>query len=135
MTEANALKAGDKVDKIVNGQTLKLKPIPYGRLKELMRIIFAAMDQFTKLNNKDIFLQFPKVLEENLPKIMPLMFDRIEHPWLNEKWIDDNLSLVDMKEIVEKMIVINGLTDFLGKMGGAKASPAPKTKVELAPVS
>ena len=138
MTEANALKPGDRYEKIVNGQTLILKPIPYGRLKELMKIVFGAMDQFSTMSTKNVFLQFPKVFEENMPKIMPLMFAEKEHSFLNAQWVDDNLSLLDMREIVEKMIVINGLTDFLGKMGNQNQNnkvPQEKQKVEQTLVS
>ena len=148
MTEANALKPGDTVEKVIGGQTLIMKPIPYGRLKDLMKVIFGAMDQFTSMSNKNIFLQFPKIFEDNLPKIMPLMFSDKEHPFLNQAWVDENLSLVDMREIIEKMIIINGLQSFLDKMGSPEVvvptsasvnlgtiKPGEKKTVELKPVS
>jgi hypothetical protein len=114
------LKPGMTIEKVIGDKTLFLKPIPYGRLKDLVKVIFKAMDQFVNMSNKDIFIQFPKVFEENLPKIMPLMFSSKEHPFLNSDWIDENMSLVDMRDIIEKMIIINGLEDFLGQKGKLK---------------
>ena len=128
------IKPGDAINKIIGDQTLTLEPIPYGRLKKLMKVIFGAMDQFSNLSNKDIFQKFPAVFEKNIPEIVPLMFNEKKHPFLNQSWVDDNLSLIDMRDIVEKMIIINGMTDFLGKMG-TQSPEVPKRKVELTPAS
>lgn len=139
MNESKELKPGGTKKMQVGDQYLILKPIPYGRLKQIMKIVFNAMDKFTKLSNKDIFLKFPEVFEENLPKLVPLMFTEQEHPFLNSAWVDENLSIWHMRTIVEDMIVINGLQDFLGKMGEAKrreSPPAPaqdKRQMELSP--
>jgi len=126
------LKPGMSIEKEIGGETLKLKPIPYGRLKELLKVVFTAIDQFSHMDNQSIFLQFPIIFEENLPKIMPLMFSKKEHPFLTPEWVDDNMSIVDMREIVEKMIVINGLQDFLGQKGQelTKTNPAQAKKQE-----
>ena len=131
MTESTELKPGNVAAYKIGDKTLMLRPIPYGRLKELLKIVFSAMDKFANMNNKDIFLKFPQIFEENLPKIMPLMFSEKEQPFMNAEWVDENMSLWDMRTIVERMVIINGLSDFLGKMGAGQ-NQAPKTKVEPA---
>jgi len=125
MTESNDLKPGAIAKMNIGNETLILEPIPYGRLKKLMSVIFAAMDKFAKMDSKNVFLALPSVFEENLPIIIPLIFDERKHQFLNQQWVDDNLTLVHMREIVDKTIQINGLRDFLGQMGAAK-NPTPR---------
>lgn len=130
MTEANALKQGDTVDYRVGDNVLILAPIPYGQLKKINKIVFGAINQIGNLEPKEVIIKLPELFEENLGELITLMFKKKKHPFLTPEWIDENLTLVDIREIVEKAIVINGLKDFLEKMGVGEIKPATPVSLE-----
>lgn len=116
-------KAGDTKDFKVGAQTLVVEPLPLGRLKKIIKII---ADIGSKLDKKaiadDMLTIVPTMVEGYIDQIIPLLFTKERHPFLTGEWIDDNLTVPLMKEILVTAIAVNGLGDFFLKT--AKA-PAP----------
>jgi len=133
MTESTELKPGDTIKLLIGGKTLILEPIPYGRMKKLMKYIFSAMDEMSGLQDgKAAFTQLPAIVERYIPQIVPLIFSEKKYPFINQAWIDDNITYIHMKEIFEKGIIINGLKDFLGQMGKPTLVVPTKAAMDLA---
>lgn len=123
--EPNGLNPGDRYEYQIADQKLIIEPIPYGRLKKLMRIVFSVMNKFGK-EEANVMMSIPQLFEDNIGELVALMFDNKKHKFLTKEWIDDNVTIVDMRRITEAAMKVNGLQDFLGKMG-AKGKPAPMT--------
>lgn len=135
MTESKDLKKGDTVRYKVGVETLVIEPIPYGRLTKIMKIVFGAIDRIGTMDNKEIIMKLPEIFEENLGPLISLIFDPRKHSFLNQAWVHDNLTLIHMEEIVERTILVNGLKDFLGRMGTKGPVPLEKNTVASNPMT
>lgn len=122
------LKAGDETTYEVNGHTLILRPIPYGRLKKVLAAIAKVFEEVSKRTDKGDTIQFiqvlPDLIGQHVATLFPLLFDPKEHPFLNGEWVDENLTVPMAKQIMEDAIKVNGLEDFF-KPKGAEASRLP----------
>jgi len=117
------LKAGDTKEFKIGEQTLVVEPLPLGRLKKIIKIIADIGQKFDKKAIADDLLTVvPAMVEGYIDQMIPLLFTKERHPFLTTEWIDDNLTVPIMKEILVTAITINGLGDFFLKT--AKA-PAP----------
>ena len=118
MTESKDLKQGDTVEFIVDGKTLILEPIPYGRLKAVLKSVMASMGEIAKGKDiPDAGLLVPELLMDKTAQIFPLLFDAKKHPYMTAEWVDENLTVPLAKDVFSKAVVINDLKDFFGKMG------------------
>lgn len=123
------LKPGDKTTIEVAGQPLFIEPIPFGRLKKLMKLVATSIQELSSTPDQsdlNVLTTFPDVADEKLVEILPLIFDPKKHAFLSPEWIQDNLTIPVAKEIYEKVIKVNGLEDFLNKAKG----PSPRPPVE-----
>ena len=116
------IKAGDIVIINVRGRELTIEPIPYGNIKKLMKIASNVITEISSTDGKGVMMKLPDLLSEHMATFVPLLFRKGTHDFINEEWIDDNLSLADMRKIVEAAIKVNGLEDFFGRMRGSKAA-------------
>jgi hypothetical protein len=129
MEESKDLKAGDTAKYKVGDETLIIEPMPFGRLKKVLNIVINAVGKLGKLEGMDATAYIPQLLEENIAPLMQLVFDKKKHPFINDEWVDDNITFYNMREIAEKVIMVNGLKDFLARMGKeGKQGPAPVTE-------
>jgi hypothetical protein len=115
-----APKVGDTCEFIVGDKTLVLEPIPYGRLKKVLKFVMEAIAEIAK--GKDMAKEeagrvIPELLMEHAAKILPMLFDPKKHPYMNEAWLEDNMTIPLVKNILRDAVVINDLSDFFGKMG------------------
>ena len=117
MSESNDLKAGDRCEYKVGDKTLIIEPIPYGRLSKLVKIVLGSVDNIGKMETKDVMYKLPEIFDQHLGELISLIFDKKKHPFLNKEWVNDNMSLVDMRVIIEKGVKVNGIDDFLEKTG------------------
>jgi len=114
------LKAGDTCEFIVGDKTLLLEPIPYGRLKKVLKFVMEAIADISKgkdMGADDVGKVMPNMLMEHSAKILPLLFDPKKHPYIDEAWLENTMTIPLVSDIIKKAIVINGLTDFFAKAG------------------
>lgn len=112
------LKPGGQKDFTVGGETLHVRPIPYGNLKKILRMVFELSGSFAEKSPKNI----PDVLDSYLDNVFPLMFKAADHPFLTKEWVENNVDIPTMREIVDAAILVNGIKDFLPK-GASPAAP------------
>ena len=118
MTESKDLKQGETVEFIVDGKTLILEPIPYGRLKAVLKMVVSSIGEIAQGKDRpDVGTMVPELLMEKSAKIFPLLFDQKKHPYMSEEWVELNLTIPLAKDVFSKAIIINDLKDFFGKMG------------------
>lgn len=117
------LKAGDTKTFELAGVTLIVEPIPYGRLKKLIRLLSEVSKSFAPGILKDDFLMIvPKVVEEYVDQFIPQLFDLRKHPFLTKEWVEENMTIPMTKDVIVAAIAINGLGDFFVKQ--VKQKPA-----------
>ena len=114
---ADEMKAGGRVEFDIAGQKIVIEPVPYGNLKKIFKIVFKVIDEVSVDGDTKV-ANIPLVVEKYLPELLPLIFRKGTHQFINEQWIEDNLTLNDMNQIVESAIVVNGIKDFFGRTQG-----------------
>jgi len=122
MSQTDQLKPGDIVNMEVGGETLVLEPIPYGRLKKLFKIVFSVINEISSMEQKNVMFAIPEIFEKNLPEFCELAFNPKTHKFITEEWIEENLTILHIRQIAETLMAVNGIKDFLGR-GGAKQIP------------
>jgi len=135
MSQTDQLKAGQTVEMNIGGKVLVLEPIPYGRLKKLFKIVFGVIGKISTMEQKNVMESLPDIFEENLESFCELAFDPKKHDFLTPEWVEENLTLLHIREISETLIAVNGIKDFLGRAGARQipanmvppASPQPMT--------
>jgi hypothetical protein len=120
-------KAGDTVVIEVGDKTLTIEPVPYGNLKKIFGIIGNAVNDITV--GKNAVMDIPKAIDQYLPNFFPLLFRKGTHDFITLDWIDNNLTLVAMKKIVETAIKVNGLEDFFERQRARAASPTTGSSI------
>jgi len=122
MSQIDQLKPGDIVKMEVGGETLILEPIPYGRLKKLFKIVFGVINEISSMEQKNVMFAIPDIFEKNLPEFCELSFNPKTHAFITEEWIEENLTILHIRQIAETLMEVNGIKDFLGR-GGTKQIP------------
>src|SRR3954465_13716059 len=97
------LKVGGSKDFQIGEYTLHVRPVPYGNLKKILRMVFELSNAFTDKDVKTI----PDVLDRYLDKIFPLLFKASEHSFMTPEWVDENLDIPTMREIIDAAIMVN----------------------------
>jgi hypothetical protein len=115
------LKAGDQKVFEVGDKTLTIEPVPYGNVKKIFRIIGSAMTDITA--GKNAVTDIPDTIDKYMPEFFPLLFRKGTHDFVTTEWIEDNLTIMTMKEILETAIKVNGLEDFFTRKGAAVVNP------------
>lgn len=128
-------KSGETMKYEVGGKTLVLEPITYGRLKKLLALMANVWDEAMKAAAGDTVAFVRKctdLVQENMGAIFPLLFDPTKHDFMNEAWLDNNLTIPLAKQIVEDAIKVNELEDFFRQRGllgkGEPAAPAREVR-------
>lgn len=131
------LKPGNSKLYLIGDQKLVLTPVPWGQVKKLIRIIMGCVQEISKSakNDADIFAMIPDFVDNNIDQILPLLFDLKKHEFLNPQWIENNLSLLDVKTIIEDAIIINGLKDFFAQAELLKNLRKQKPALEVPTIS
>jgi hypothetical protein len=129
--EAKEIKAGDQVELWVNEKTLIIEAVPYGNIKKVFKIVFEAISDMGKETGEAALLKVPRIMEERVSAILPLLFKTGKYDFLTDEWIDDNLTINDIRKIIETAIKVNGLEDFFAKMGNKPMVPPPTEPVSL----
>lgn len=120
----STLKAGDVKKYDVAGVTLFVEAIPLGKLKKIIKIIVDIGVKFDKKALADDFLTIvPDMVASYIDQLIPLLFIKDKHPFLTQDWVDENLTVPVMKQILVDAITVNGLGDFFLK---TVKGPAPK---------
>lgn len=129
-TSKPELKAGDSIDFQVGDKTLTIEPVPYGNIKRVIRLAFDASKEISKGQLTSI----PEMIDKNLTVMFPLLFTRDKYPFVNEAWIEDNMTVPLIRKMLEAAVVVNGLQDFFEQATGKKkangASPTPPIQPE-----
>lgn len=137
-TELKPLKAGETKQYTIGDKTLILEPIPYGRLKKVLKIIVDAVGDISKgkdMTHEELAKTMPEVLINNVNLLLPLLFDPKKHPFMNQDWLENNMSLPIVMDIGEAAIKINGMMDFFAKVKAfAATTPSPTQTSEIRPL-
>lgn len=118
MSERAEIAVGEKI--------LIIEPLPYGRLKKVMKIVLEALGEFSqasKWSDFDFLKKLPEAIDSRIYDLVPLVF---KQDFVTAEWIDENLTMIHMKEIVEKFLEVNRVNDFLPARG--PVNPAPKER-------
>lgn len=125
------LKAGDTKTFEVGGEKLIVGPIPFGRLKIIIRLVADVSSKFEKKEvQDDLFAIVPKLVEEYVDEFIPTLFDKKTHPFLTKEWIENNLTIPLVKEIIVTAITVNALGDFFAKTVKVPATLTVEQKAE-----
>jgi hypothetical protein len=117
-------KVGDTKEIRIAEETLVIEPMTYGNLKKIIKIVAEAGTKLDPKTFKDDYLTVVPVLVQGyVDNVIPLLFKKSKHPFLNQDWIDENMTVPLLKEILVDALYVNGLSDFFLKT--AKA-PAPE---------
>ena len=125
------LKPGDTKTYEIEGHTLKLTPMPWGRLKKIFKVISESFSQVNDemISNQAKFIMWlADTIEVRMNDIFPLIIDQKLNPFFTQEWVDETLTIIQIQEIVQDAIVINGVTDFLDKMGKKNLPPMAPAK-------
>lgn len=119
------VKAGDSIDFTIGEKVLTVEAVPYGNVKKIFKIVVEGLDAMSKETGEPALMKVPKIMEEKVGGLLPLLFRKDKYEFMTAEWIDDNLTLNDIRGIMETAIKVNGLEDFFTKVGG-RFPTAPK---------
>jgi hypothetical protein len=108
------LKAGDTAEFKVGDKALTVEAMPMGRVKKVFKLIMEVSAGAAKGEAGFI----PQVMDEYLYKLLPLLFDPKKYPFLVQEWVEENMTIPQLREIFKAAVTINGLEDFFGKAFG-----------------
>ena len=136
MNEKKELKAGDDVTYSINGNDIIMRPIPFGRIKKIMKIVFNAIDEFGEdgQTNSAFLRKLPELIEKNIDQLLTLIFDTNVYKFINKEWIDDNITIPLSVNIFDDAIKINGLSDFFSKMTRKTGQEVKEKKNPVEPI-
>ncbi len=124
------LKSGDALDFTVGDKTLTIEPVPYGNIKKIIRIAFDATKDLGPMTMAVI----PELIDQNVSKIVPLLFSKGRYPFVTDEWIEENMTVPVLRKMLEAAVVVNGLQDFFdqaaGKTKGNGSPPSLATPPE-----
>jgi hypothetical protein len=116
------LKSGESIDFQIGDKTLTIEPVPYGNIKKIIRLAFAVSKDIESGGLKSV----PEMIDKNLYEILPLLFAKDRYPFLTPEWIENTMSVPQIRKIIEAAIVSNGLKDFFDKgMGTVTGTGKP----------
>lgn len=128
------IKSGGSVDFKIGDQTLTVEPIPFGQVKKVFRVIAETITEMSKETGESPIMKVPKIMEDKVGTILPLLFREGKYPLLNDEWIDNNMTVIDIRAVMETAIKVNGFDDFLAKLGsrfqGQPQASADESKVK-----
>lgn len=124
------LKAGESRKFEVGGKQLVIEAVPYGNIKKILKVVAEVAGAFK--SSDDALTQISGSIEKHLPDFLPLLFRKGTVDYMTSEWIDENLTLAQLREIIQAAVAVNGLQDFFGKQG---AKAAPVTAQETKPSS
>jgi hypothetical protein len=118
------LKAGDSQTLTVAGQTLTIEPLPFGQIKKVTQMIFHMAQEVNakKAVAQDILLALPEIVEKYIDDFVPMLFRKGTHAFLTKEWVNENLTVPQLRLIVEASIKVNGLEDFFPKGAAGPAN-------------
>lgn len=121
-------KAGQTVTLDVGRFRIVIEPVPYGNIKKLLKLFVKAIEEIGAASSMSAT---PEVIERYMPEVLPLFFPKGSEmqKLITSDWIDDNLTVAQLKEIIETAVAVNGLKDFLGQSRTPKAVEVPATSV------
>lgn len=122
----NGVKAGDSVDLKIGEKTLTIEPVPFGNVKIIFKLVAETIDDMGKETGEAPTMKVPRIMEERVGIILPLLFRRNKYDFLTQEWIDNNLTIIDIRSIIETAIKVNGFDDFLAKLGSRLPMPPPQ---------
>jgi len=113
-------KSGDTVTYPIGGKELILSPMPWGNLKKVFTMVSesAAVISGQITNDPQKFMKWiSSLLETQADDLLLLLFDKKKNEFLNKEWIEENLTLNSIQQIIADAIMVNGVKDFLSKKG------------------
>jgi hypothetical protein len=119
-------RAGDTVKMEINGFVLILTPMPYGKLKHVMKMFFSNLEKITKVDGANAIPFIIEMFDDNLDELIDLAFNKEKNPFLTREWYENNITLPHMKQIVETLVTINDVNkSFFGQRGTVTAPSNP----------
>ena len=131
---SNEVKAGAAIDFQIGDKTITVEPVPFGNVKKLFRIVGETIGDMTKENGEAVFLKVPRIMEEKVGIILPLLFRDGRYDFLTQDWIDEHLTVIDIRSIIETAIKVNGFDDFFAKQGSRFPAPPQAVAAEISTV-
>ena len=120
------LKSGDTAVYEIGDQKLRLSPMPWGRLKKVLKLFSESMATFDNAMVSDtprMAKWIMSLIESRMDDMFPLLIDEKLNPFFNKEWVEETVTLQHIQQIVTDAITINGVKDFLALKGGKKVLP------------
>jgi len=128
------LKSGDTAVYEIGGEKLRLSPMPWGKLKKVLKLFsdsWSGFDQKTIEDQPKFMRWMMEMIEARMDDMFPLLIDEKANPFFNKEWVEENITLQHIQQIVTDAITVNGVKDFLALKGGKKPLPVmTEAKVE-----
>lgn len=105
------LKSGDALDFTIGDKTLTIEPVPYGNIKKILRIAFAASKEIAAGQLSGV----PELIDKNLYATFPLLFAKGKYNFITPEWMEETMTVPTLRKMMEAAIVVNGLQDFFDK--------------------
>lgn len=128
------LKAGSTVTYEIAGEKLTLTPMPWGKLKKALKLFSDSWSNFDpkSVEDQQKFMGWMmSTIEARMNDMFPLLVDTKINAFFTQDWVEENLTLQHIQQIITDAITINGVRDFLALAGrNTKPSPIEEPKPE-----
>jgi hypothetical protein len=105
-------------DKVISVEAMTL-----GKLKNVFLLI---MEVSKGAQSGDVMF-IPQIMDNYLFKVIPLLIDTKKFAFMTQEWVEENMTMPQLREIFNAAVEINGLKDFFGKaFGGTLTTKAPE---------
>lgn len=120
------LKSGDIAVYDIGDEKLRLSPMPWGKLKKVLKLFsdsWSGFDQKMIEDTPQFMRWIMSMIEARMDDMFPLLIDEKLNPFFNKTWVEENITLQHIQQIIIDAITINGVKDFLALKGGTKNPP------------
>ncbi len=103
-----------------------LKPLPLGKLKKVLGTMVQGLSEIGGLKTDDWKLMIekvPSIAIERFQEVLPIIVDIRDNPFMKDEWVEENLTVPLVEQILEATYFINGVTDFLGRLKTGFGAP------------
>jgi len=131
------LKSGSTAVYEIGGKELRLTPMPWGRLKRALKLFSESWGTYDANMTNDtprMMKWIVTMIETRMDDMFPLLIDEKLNTFFTKDWVDENITLQHIQQIVMDAVKINGVKDFLALGGKVKNQHLPLEKV-LEPVA
>ena len=108
---------------IIGGKTLTIAPLKLKSFRRFIGTIDEGLKSIQRIDPKSSNMQVVDALLKCAGAILSVLFPIDEYPFMTEEFIEENVSIPIMREILEQSVIVNKIEDLF---------PFLKTKTPVA---